>query len=239
MKHMDLPIIYKDENLLVLNKPAGMLVHASGSKAGRQRPESTVTDWLVEHYPEVKNVGDDPIQRPGIVHRLDKETSGVLIIPRTQATFEYLKKLFQTRQVAKTYTALVMGAVADDAGMIDKPIGIKSGTTKRSVHSDKLVKPALTEYRVTRRMIIHGEECTLLSVQPKTGRTHQIRVHLAAIGHPVVGDKLYGGKKALALPLDRHFLHASAIEFTAPSGERVKLEAELPRELTALLELAQ
>src|SRR3989344_537582 len=217
---MDIAIIYKDKNLLVLNKPSGVLVHASGSKAVNQRPEATITDWLLENYPEVKNIGDNPTQRPGIVHRLDRETSGVLIIPRNQTTFEYLKGLFQTHQVSKTYTALVMGSVIDDVGIIDKPIGIKTGTTKRSVHSDKLVKPALTEYRVIRRLLIQKKECTLLSVQPKTGRTHQIRVHLSAIGHPVVGDKIYCGKKALTLSLDRHFLHASAIEFTAPSGER-------------------
>lgn len=230
---MMIPVIYKDKNLLVLNKPAGLLIHATG----HQPKEKTLADWLLENYPEVRTVGDDPVDRPGIIHRLDKDTSGVIIVARNQETFDYMKSLFQNHQIQKTYLALVYGKMPDKSGVINKPIGIKTGSLKRSVHSEKMKKEAITEYKVIKFLKLNGEDFTLVEAMPKTGRTHQIRVHLASIGYPIVGDKLYGGKRKAPLGLKRQFLHAKTIEFTLPSGERMKFESEVPEELSALLKL--
>jgi 23S rRNA pseudouridine1911/1915/1917 synthase len=231
---MKIPVIYSDRDLLVVNKPAGILMHGiAHAKSG----EDTLADWLLKNYPEVRAVGDDPINRPGIVHRLDKETSGVVLVARNQRTFDYLKSLFQNHLIQKTYLALVYGKLSDKQGVINKPIGIKSGSVKRSVLSSKMRKSAITEYRVKDYLTIDGKEYSLAEVTPKTGRTHQIRVHLASIGHPVMGDKLYGGKRGKLEGLNRQFLHAQSIEFTAPSGERLKFEAELPKELGIYLDL--
>ncbi len=241
-------IIYETNDFLAINKPAGVLVHPA--KSG-DTEEGTVVGWLRKEYPEIHGVGDPPVSlrdpkragesyqhRPGIVHRLDKDTSGILLIAKTQEAFEYLKHLFQTRQIEKTYLALVYGKVTG-RGKIDKPIGIKSGSMKRSVNAKtmKAVKNALTEYRTVKQF--QKGEYTLLRVSPKTGKTHQIRVHLASIGHPVVGDTLYGGKKrGNPFGLTRQFLHAESIEFTAPDGSRIHLEAELPPDLEEALERA-
>lgn len=233
---MEIQVIYKDQNLLVLNKPAGVLVHAANLKQGT---EKTLTDWLLKNYPEVRTVGDDPVTRPGIVHRLDKETSGVLIVARNQETFNYLKSLFQRHLIKKTYLALVYGKLKEKSGIIDKPIGIKSGSTKRSIYSSKMQKEAITEYKVIKFLKLNGEDYSLLEVSPKTGRTHQIRVHLTAIGHPIVGDRLYGGKHPAPTGLTRQFLHARSIEFTLPTGERMRFEADLPEDIKFLLELNQ
>lgn len=232
---MEIPVIYKDPNLLVLNKPAGLLTHPSGQKA----EEPSVAGWLLKNYPEARSVGDDPVTRPGIVHRLDKETSGALVVARNQETFDYLKSLFQKHLAQKTYLALVFGKLAAKEGVINKPIGIKSGSVKRSIHSSKMSKEAITEYRVVKFLKLGGKEFTLLSVTPKTGRTHQIRVHLAAIGHPVMGDKLYGGKRSKLAGLERQFLHAQSLEFTMPGGERMKFEADLPEDLKSFLKSVQ
>jgi 23S rRNA pseudouridine1911/1915/1917 synthase len=217
-------VIYTDKNFLVLNKPAGLLTHGSGKN---------LAGWLLEHYPEVKDVGDDPQERPGIVHRLDKDTSGVLLVVRNQDTYQYFKKLFQDHQVKKTYLALVRGVVKKKEGLIDKPLGLKSGSLKRTVFIKRarMVKEAITKYRVRR---IINDRYTLLEVEPLTGRTHQIRVHLASIGHPVVGDKLYGPKKSLPT-INRQFLHAESLEFSLPNNQRLKISAELPEDLRQIL----
>ncbi len=239
---MDPKIIYETKDFLVINKPAGLVIHHAALRHDvERRTEPTLTDWLVQHYPEVRSVGDDSEHRPGIVHRLDKETSGVLIIPRTSAAFEHFKKEFQEHRVIKHYLALVFGAVPDNKGIINKPIGVKSGTIKRTVRAKnmKMVKDAVTEYAVQSRPHINDHDYTLLEVIPRTGRTHQIRVHLASIDHPVMGDKLYGGQRTLMPGLNRHFLHAHEIEFTAPSGERMRFTADLPPELQAVLDAAR
>ena len=249
-----LEIIYQDKNLIAVNKPAGLLVHPTATSA-----EKTLTDWLIKKYPEIKNVGDDPKNRPGIVHRLDKDTSGIIVIARNQKYFDYLKNLFQEHKIKKTYLALVWGAVKNKTGIIEKPIFLKPGTTKRTVHKGKMEKPAVTEYEVLKffnpyKSAIHPHKSatfSYLKVIPKTGRTHQIRVHLASIGHPVVGDSLYGPKKPdLRLPavsgvepskgipfkLDRQFLHAKSLEFNLSEKQRIKLEADLPQELQKILD---
>ncbi|MEK7181268.1 MAG: RNA pseudouridine synthase [Patescibacteria group bacterium] len=234
-------VIYENENFLVLNKPAGLLVHGTlaNSKSLIANKEEALADWLVEKYPETKKVGDDPETRPGIVHRLDKDTSGVMVVARNQKTFEYLKKLFQEHKIQKTYRVLVYGRVKNKKGIIDKPIGIKAGTTKRSVFSEKMKKEAVTEYRLASsiKYQVSGRkgsekslsDFSLLEVKPKTGRTHQIRVHLASIGHSVVNDVLYSKSKQ-KIGNGRLMLHAMSLEFAAENGKRMQFEAELPED---------
>lgn len=223
--------IYADKSLIVLNKPAGLIVHTAQDKN-----EPSAADFLRESYPETKKVGDKPDERPGIVHRLDKNTSGVLVVARTQKMFEYLKKLFQEQRIKKTYLALVWGEV-QSKGVINKPIGLRNGTVKRSVRGKNLrmLKEAITEYEPVKIIEKGGSKFTLLKVFPKTGRTHQIRVHLASINRPVVGDKLYGGQKVNPWKLDRQFLHAESIEFALPNRKIVKFEARLPPELKKII----
>ncbi len=172
--------------------------------------------------------------RPGIVHRLDKDTSGIMLIPLTQEYFSYLKKLFQEKKIKKTYLAIVKGEVKGKTGIIDKPIGIKSGTTRRTVFSDKMSKEAVTEYKLIKNFEKDGQELSLLEVYPLTGRTHQIRVHLNYIGHPVIGDKMYGGKTVAALA-PRQMLHCYSMEFDMEPGKSIKLEAEPPDDFTGSL----
>lgn len=227
-------VLFENKDLLVINKPAGLLVHGVFDKHGAKHNELTLTDWLAKNYPETKKVGDVPSQRGGIVHRLDRETSGAMVVARNQNAFEYLKKLFQDKKVQKTYITLVWGKVKDKEGVIDKAISIKDGTVKRTVFKGKMTREAVTSYKVMKFLKSkEGDEFTLVEVQPKTGRTHQIRVHMASIGHPVVGDKLYGKKGSLP-GLDRQFLHASKIEFESPSG-RIRCEAPVPKELESVL----
>lgn len=229
-------VIMETPDFLALNKPAGLLVHSAPvSKKRKIEPEETLVDWLVKNYPEIKNVGDNPQTRPGIVHRLDKETSGVIVVAKNQRFFDYLKNAFQNHLVKKAYLALVYGH-PQEKGVINKPIGLKPGTVKRTVHitkNTKMIKEAITEYRVKNFLEINGEKFALIELFPKTGRTHQLRVHLASIGHPIVGDALYGPKKN-PLGVSRQFLHAESIEFSSEDGKRVKFEAELPDEMTAL-----
>ncbi len=220
-------IIFENEDFVVIDKPAGLMVHAARISSKRRsavmrEAEPTLVDWLLARYPEIKKVGDDPALRPGIVHRLDKATSGVMLIARTQTSFEQLKKLFQEHRMQKTYFAVAWGVPVKKRGIIDAPIGIKNGSLKRSVHSSKMAKAAITEYSVVKAM---GDRA-LLKVTPKTGRTHQIRVHLASIGHPIVGDALYGKKTEAGA--GRLMLHAGGIAFEGGAGNRFEFESPLP-----------
>lgn len=225
---MEKPIvIYEEKDFLVINKPAGLIVHGA---------HPSVVDWLLKNYPEVKAVGDNLINRPGIVHRLDKDTSGVMIIPRAQAAFLYFKKAFQAHEVKKTYLALVYGEPREHEGVINKPIGLVPDSVRRTVFVKraKMVKEAVTNYTVMKTFEIGSVKVSLVRAEPLTGRTHQIRVHLASIGCPIVGDALYGPKKpAIALP--RQFLHADSIEFTTPSGKRLTISADMPEELRGFI----
>ncbi len=244
-------VLYQDKNFLAVYKPAGVLVHAAysmkhGAKNNTENAScsmhyasGTLVDWLIKKYPEIKNIGDAPEIRPGIVHRLDKGTSGVILIPRNQKYFEYLKNLFQTHQIEKTYLALVYGRVEPKTGIIKKAIYLKPGTIKRSVWQGKMEKEAITEYKVIEFLKFKADKeekiFSLIKIFPKTGRTHQIRIHLASIGHPIVGDNLYG-KKTDPFNLKRLFLHAESLEFSPSEGKRLKIEAELPDELNLILE---
>ena len=224
-------VIYEEADFLVINKPAGLIVHPVN-----QSDTESVVSWLLKNYPEVATVGDDPDSRAGIVHRLDRDTSGVMIIPRTQEAFLFFKNLFQTKTVYKTYLALVYGAPKDAKGTIDKPIGLNSGTVKRTVHvkNAKMVKDAVTDYEVIKTFEIGGTQVSLMRVSPRTGRTHQIRVHMASINCPIVGDALYGSKKPL-IQISRQFLHADSIEFPTPRGNRLTISADMPEELALLI----
>ena len=251
MGAMDIEILYKDKDLLVINKPAGLLVHGIFDKFGPKHNEETLTDWLAKNYPETAKIGDrseEEIvkqQRGGIVHRLDRYTSGVLVIARNQKSFEYLKKLFAGRFIKKTYLALVWGRIHEKSGVIDRPISIKDGSVKRTVFKGKMPRESVTNYETLEHyMYVHGkhrDELTLVRVMPKTGRTHQIRVHMSSIGHAVVGDRLYGKKGTIAFEngnqLDRQFLHAKKIEFKSPNGKAIAIEAPLPPELQSILDL--
>jgi 23S rRNA pseudouridine1911/1915/1917 synthase len=227
-------IIFENKDFLVINKPAGLMVHGVRIRSARRvdasrEGEPTLVDWLVKKYPEIKNVGDEPILRPGIVHRLDKATSGVMIIAKTQASFEHLKKLFQEHRMKKTYVALVFGVPKKEQGTIDAPIGIKSGTLKRSIHSSKMAKSAVTEYSLVKKI----GDLSLLKINPKTGRTHQIRVHLASIGNPIVGDTLYG-KKIQPEFAHRLMLHAASLEFSDGEGNHFVFEAPIPDSFSSI-----
>jgi 23S rRNA pseudouridine1911/1915/1917 synthase len=217
----DLPVevLYEDPCVLAIHKPAGLVVHA-----GAGRSAGTLVNRLVHRFQSLSQVGGD--LRPGIVHRLDKDTSGALLVARTDAAHRALAEQFAARTVEKTYLALVRGRMRDDAGRITKPVARDPVRRTRMTCALAAGRTALTEYRVLRRF----ERFTYLEVRIGTGRTHQIRVHLASLGHPVAGDRLYGGARQADAP--RLFLHAWRIGFDSPAtGERVTVEAPLPPEL--------
>ena len=225
----DLPleILYEDDDVLVLNKPAGMIVHA-----GAGHSSGTVVNALLHRYGALSSVAG--ALRPGIVHRLDKDTSGVLVVARNDAAHAALGRQFAARQVQKTYLALVHGRLEQDAGTIGLPIARDLHHRTRMTTRRRDGRTARTDWRVLARL----EGYTLVEVKLHTGRTHQIRVHFSALGHAVVGDTLYGAPETphagrLALqPLARNFLHAARIVFTHPvKQEAVEVRAPLPAEL--------
>ena len=222
----DLPVevLYEDAAVLAINKPAGMIVHA-----GAGNHEGTLVNRLVHRFQEdLSRVGGD--LRPGIVHRLDKETSGVLLVARTDAAHRALAAQFSGREVEKTYLALVRGKVRDETGRITKPIARDPVRRTRMTAGLEKGREAITEFRVLQRF----EKFTYLEVRIGTGRTHQIRVHMLSTGHPVAGDLVYGPAKQPDAP--RMFLHAWRIVFDSPAtNQRVTVEAPLPAELTGWL----
>ncbi len=241
LARVGMEIIYSDKDIIVINKPPGISVHGGDSVLGK-----TVVDFLLERFPEIAGVGEDPV-RPGIVHRLDRDTSGVMVVARTQESFLALKKLFATRAVTKTYRAIVCGTPALRAGVIDFPIGrMASNPTKRGVvrgrNEIRGAREAVTEYRVIKA----SGEYSFVELKPKTGRMHQLRVHMAAIGHPVACDAKYGGKKVCCpadvgrpagagLPVGgakprRQLLHAQSLSFSLRPGRMESFEADPPED---------
>ena len=221
----DLPleILYEDSDLIAINKPAGMVVHA-----GAGRHSGTLVNALVHRFGKLSNVAGE--LRPGIVHRLDRLTSGVILVARTDAAHRHLAQQFSRREVDKIYLALVHGSLKAGQGRVTKPI--TRDPVRRTRMTAKLARgrPAITEYRVLRRF----EGFSFLEVAIGTGRTHQIRVHLASIGHPIAGDKLYGAPAGLT---GRIFLHAHRISITSPSTDRrLTITASLPQELQEYLD---
>lgn len=225
-EQIPLEIIFENNDLMVVNKPAGMVVHPS---AGHH--SGTLVHAALAHAPDIKGVGG--IQRPGVVHRLDKDTSGLILLAKNDAAHHWLSDQFRTREVEKAYLALVDGAPPTSSGRVEAAIGRDPVDRKRM----KVVPPgkgrsAVSEYRTLRRYPDHS----LLEVHPITGRTHQIRLHLKFLGCPVVGDRVYGHKHP-SLPLKRHFLHAARLRIKLlGESEASEFEAPLPEELTVVLD---
>jgi len=223
-------ILYEDKNLLIINKPSGIIVHPGINNIANP----SIAGWFLQRYPFVLDVGEDKL-RPGIVHRLDKETSGVLILVKNNLVFSYLKNLFKARKIKKKYIALVRGEIKKQHGIINFPLirSKKIPIKKKVVIKKDKGKNALTKYKVLKRY----QGYTLLEIFPETGRMHQIRVHLASIGFPVVGDKIYGRlKKTGGLNLTHHFLHAQEISFVSSDGKALKIQSPLPNDLKKLLQ---
>jgi 23S rRNA pseudouridine1911/1915/1917 synthase len=228
-----LDIVYEDEDIIVVNKPAGMVVHpAYGHRTG------TLVNAVLAHCPDLAGVEGG--QRPGIVHRLDKDTSGLIIVAKHDAARRHLQRQFKRREVRKVYVALLEGRLEPAQGVIEAPIGRDKKRRKRMAVVEG-GREARTEYRVVEyfggRPGKASRPYTLVEAEPKTGRTHQVRVHFASIGHPLAGDPVYGFRKQRLSGLRRQFLHARTLGFRLPgSGEYVELTAELPDDLRVVLE---
>jgi len=235
-ENIPIDVVYEDDTLVVVNKPAGLVVHPAAGT-----PSGTLANAVAYHFQRLPGGGNNV--RPGIVHRLDRDTSGLLVVAKTEAALENLSDQFRDRTVFKSYVALVHGRVMSNSGKIDQPLARDpSNRTRMAVVRGG--RNALSLYRVRRTF----QRFTLLDVELKTGRTHQIRVHLAWLKHPVVGDETYGGGRdntiqdpqlrARIRNLKRHFLHAEKLAFTHPvTKEVMKFESPLPAELSELLEL--
>jgi 23S rRNA pseudouridine1911/1915/1917 synthase len=235
----DIPLVvlYEDRDLLVINKPAGMVVHpAAGNWHG------TLVNAVLYHAPDLEGVGG--VHRPGIVHRLDKDTSGVILVAKNDSAHRNLQAQFKAREVEKEYLALVYGGMSPERGEINAAVGRAIGRDPRERKRMGVVaagqgRPAITRYETlaTHRMPSTGERLTLLACRPLTGRTHQIRVHLAHVNHPIVGDELYGSRRKLPFACPRQFLHAHKLRFRLPAtGEFVQFSAPLPADLQAILD---
>ncbi len=231
---MKIKILYEDKNILAIDKPAGISVHPDG-----KTKEKTLVDWILKNYPEMEKVGEpidttnEKILRPGIVHRLDKDTSGVLLLAKNKKAYEFLKNQFQNREVKKVYHTIVSGYIKEDRGMIDKPIGRSPNDFRKRLAGRGArgeLKEAVTRYKVLKRFEEDMNKFTYLEVSPKTGRTHQIRVHMKFINHPVVCDSLYNTRKPCPLGITHLALHAKSIEFTNLKGDKIKVESPLPEE---------
>ncbi|MGA3131433.1 MAG: RluA family pseudouridine synthase [Terracidiphilus sp.] len=251
-----LDVVYEDADLAVVNKPAGMMVHAGSGASDDARSRGTLVNALLYRFQALSSTGGE--LRPGIVHRLDKQTSGLIVVAKNDRAHAALGAMFAGRRVGKTYIALVEGAVARAKGTISAGVSRDPvRRTRMTIRPSENARSAISHYQVLRRLDTRFGKFTLVSVRIETGRTHQIRVHMASIGHPVVGDTLYGGATQLrdqqamqatptraarrksepeTLRPGRNFLHAARIELAHPlSGRPLQLEAPLPPELTAFL----
>jgi 23S rRNA pseudouridine1911/1915/1917 synthase len=255
-EEIPLDVIYEDADLAVINKPAGMMVHAGSGQNEEARNRGTLVNALLYRFKALSATGGD--LRPGIVHRLDKETSGLIVVAKNDRTHAALAELFSSRQIKKTYIALVQGAIERARGTINSNVGRDpQRRTRMTTKPLGDARAAVSHYEVVRRLANRFGKFTLVRVRIETGRTHQIRVHMASIGHPVVGDSLYGGSGHLTdqvasqaatskaarrkaeperLRLGRNFLHAAQLEFPHPrTGKLLQLEAPLPVELEEFL----
>ncbi len=241
---MNPELLFENKNYIVLNKPSGLVVHADG-----RTKEEVLTDWVAKHFPDVKGVGEpltlssgEVIERHGIVHRIDRDTSGAIVIARTQEAFLFLKTQFQNREVTKRYHVFVYGDVKKEEDVIDRPIG-RSKKDFRLWSAQRFAKgelrEAITEYNVLARgsgragSVLAEHKVTFLEARPRTGRTHQIRVHLKAINHPVVSDPLYAPKRDSMLGLKRLALHARSISFHDMDGKEITVVAPYPADFEA------
>ena len=228
-------VLYEDEDIVAIDKPAGLVVHSDG-----RTKESSVSEWFAENYPGSKDVGEPmgEIERPGIVHRIDRDTSGVLLLAKTKAGHACLKEQFQNREVEKIYHTFVYGNIKEDRGTISFPIGrsasnFKKWSAQRGSRGEK--REAITYFEVLKRT--EDKSATFVEVKPKTGRTHQIRVHFQAMHHPVVADNLYTPKKEKLLGFERLALHAKSIKFKNAKGQEVVVEAPYPKDFQHAIDI--
>ncbi len=230
---LPLDVIFEDDDLIVINKAAGMVVHPAHGHAG-----GTLVNALLAHYPDLaamSQVDADSIERPGIVHRLDRDTSGLILVARTPAALHHLRRQFKARAVEKIYLALVFGQPPSPEGVIDVPLG-RDPHHRQRMAPQADGKSARTHYRVLEILVFNSSVYSLLEIGLETGRTHQIRVHLAWLRCPVVGDQVYGRRKN-ALRLKRQFLHAWQLRLTHPrSGKALHLEVPLDKHLQSILD---
>ncbi len=263
---MKIKILYEDKDILVIEKPSGVTVHPDGRQSSKKK-EEFITEWILKNYPATKNVGESmffegvEIKKPGIVHRLDRETSGVLLLAKTKKAYEFLKEQFQNREIKKTYVTVVDGWMREDRGVINKPIGrspsdFRRRSAGRGARGE--LKEAITRYKVLKRFTAPAHQnfsssshleiqdgshavknfdmpslnkFTYLEIYPKTGRTHQIRVHMKYLNHPVLCDELYNPDGSCPKELKRLALHAKSIEFKNLKGEVIKIESPIPKEI--------
>lgn len=239
-EEIPLDIVYEDDDLAVINKPAGMMVHAGAGATDDERNRGTLVNALLHHFGTLSNVSGE--LRPGIVHRLDKETSGLIIVAKNDSAHGKLAEEFSGRRVKKTYIALVHGWLKKDRGTIASAISRDAIRRIRMTTRRSGGREAITHYEVQQRFESAFGKFTLLRVTIETGRTHQIRVHLGSLGHPVVGDALYGAPRQIvaknlpAISLPRNFLHAAEIQFAHPrTGEALSFSAPIPEQLDQFL----
>ena len=219
---MKIKILYEDSNILAIDKPSGILVHPDNTNK-----EKTILDLFIKKYPKIE-----------IVHRLDKETSGVMLLAKNKKAHEFLKKQFQDREIKKIYLAVVSGHLKTDRGVVNKPIGRSPKDFRRHLAGRGArgeMREAITQYRVLKRFEdIKGNKFTFIELHPKTGRTHQIRVHMKYLNHPVACDSLYNPNSVCPLGLKRLALHAKFIEFKNLKREIIKVESPLLKEFIKL-----
>ncbi len=255
MKKLQVPVLYEDENVIVFNKPSGLMIHADG-----RSDEYTLADYVLDNYPETSGVGEPlvlergrpgetKVDRPGIVHRLDRDTSGAIVVARNQAAFLYLKRQFKEHEIKKVYQAIVSGNVKNDTGIIDAPIGRSRSDfrvrTTQDLHTNDArgrLRDAVTRYKVLARYNKEWQgkltPLSLVEVYPLTGRTHQIRTHFKTIRHPLLADPLYSAtKKREGYPFEaaRTMLHASKITFKTKEAGEIIVEAPRPADFEAIL----
>lgn len=236
-----LEIVYEDKDLAVVNKPAGMMVHAGAGATDDERNRGTLVNALLHRFGALSEVGGD--LRPGIVHRLDRNTSGLIIVAKNDVAHRKLAEQFSSREVSKQYIALVHGWFTEDKGTISAPISRDVQRRTRMTTRGSGGRAAVSHYDVLQKFASDYGKFSLVRVKIETGRTHQIRVHLSSIGHPIVGDTLYGApaeikppRGVLALSLGRQFLHAAEVEFRQPrSGKALRFDSELPDDLRNFL----
>ncbi len=238
-------IIFENDNFLALNKPAGLMVHSDG----KNNNEKNLADWLLENYPFLEGVGEDifineniKIKKPGLVHRLDKDTSGIILVAKNQDSFLFLKNQFKNREIKKNYKCFVYGKVKIESKIIKTNYGRSKNDFKKWTAHSKAIRGKVREAETYYEFVFGNNDFSFLSVYPKTGRTHQIRVHLKYDNHPIVSDFLYAGKKISKNPennlyFNRQALHAHKISFKDLSGKLIELEAPYPEDFKKALSL--